>query len=77
MKHPKYRPLYRNSYAKEIGQLAQGMPDLVEETNAMFFIDKTAVPDDMWRDVTYGKIVVDYSTDKTYPYFTRLTVGGG
>ena len=40
-----------------------GTPDLVEETNTMFFINKTDVSDDRWRDVTYGQIVVDYRTD--------------
>ena len=67
MKNPKYRPLYQNSYAKEIGRLAQGIPGLVEGTNTMFFIEKTAVPVGRWRDVTYGQIGVDYRTDKTYP----------
>ena len=36
------------------------MPGLVEGTNTMFFIKKIAVPVDRCRDVTYGKIVVDY-----------------
>ena len=76
-KNPKYRPLYRNSCAKEIGRLAQGMPGLVEETNTMFFIEETAVPTDRWKDVTYERIVVDYRPDKANPYCTRLTVGGG
>ena len=30
MKNPRYRPLYRNSYAKELGRLAQGMPGLAD-----------------------------------------------
>ena len=38
MKHPGYRHLYQNSYAKEIGKLAQGMTGLVKGTNTMFFI---------------------------------------
>ena len=59
MKNPKYRPLYRNSYAKEIGRLAQGMTGLDEGTNTMFFIDKSAAPPDIWRDVKYGIAVVD------------------
>ena len=42
----------------------------------MFFIEKTAVPADRWRDVTYGQIVVDYRPEKTDTYRTRLTVGG-
>ena len=54
MKNPKYRRLYRDSYAKEIGRLAQGVPGLLERNNTMFFIKKTAVPANRWRDVTYG-----------------------
>ena len=59
MKNPKYRPLYRNYYAKEIGRLTQGMPSLLEGNNPMVFIKKTAVTAERWRDVTYGRIVVD------------------
>ena len=29
IKNPKYRPLYQKYYAKEIGQMVQGMSDLV------------------------------------------------
>ena len=44
MKNPKYRPLYRNSYAKELGRLAQGMPGLADGTNTIFFIPKKGCP---------------------------------
>ena len=44
MKNPKYRPLYRNSYAKGLGRLAQGMPGLTDGTNTIFFIPKKDVP---------------------------------
>ena len=37
MKNTKYCPLYRDSYIKEIGCLAQGMPGLSEGTNTTFF----------------------------------------
>ena len=77
MKNPKYRPLYCNYYAKEIGRLTQGMPSLLEGNNPMVFIKKTAVTAEMWRDVTYGRIVVDYRPEKTDPYRTKLAVGGG
>ena len=53
------------------------MPVLVKGNNTMFFFNKTYVPANMWRDVTYGKIVVDYIPENTDPYRTRLTVGGG
>ena len=76
MRKPKYRQLYRNSYAKEIGRLAQDMPGLVEDTNTMFLIEKQYIPVNRWKDVTYGRVVVDYCPDKSDPYRTRLTVGG-
>ena len=73
-KNPKYRNLYRKYYAKEKGQLSQGMPGLVEEINTMFFIDNKYVPVDRWRDVTYGRVAVEYIPENINPYCTRLTV---
>ena len=76
IKNPKDRNLYRNSYAKEIRHLEQGIPGLLEITNTMFLIDKKAIPAGMWRDITYGRVVVDYRPEKSDPYRTRLKVGG-
>jgi hypothetical protein len=73
---PKYRNLYRNSYSKELGRLSQGIPDVVKGTNTIFFIDKADVPAERWKDITYGRVVVDYRPEKSDPYQTRLTVGG-
>ena len=47
----------------------------MEGTNTMFFIKKTSVPANRWRNVTYGKIVVDYKPENTNPYCTRIIVG--
>ena len=74
--HPKYLPLYQNSYAKEIGRLAQGMPGLVTGTNTIFFIERTAVAADRYREVTYGQIELAYRPENMNPYRTRLTVSG-
>ena len=76
MKNPKYSPIYRNYYAKWIVWLVHGKSGMVEGTNTMLLIEKTAVPADRWGDVMYGKIVVDYRPKNTDPYWTRLTVGG-
>ena len=76
MRKPKYRQLYRNSYAKYIGRLEQGIPDLVEGTNTPFFIDKQDIPVDSWKDVTYVRVVVDYRPDKSDPYRTKITIWG-
>ena len=40
MKNSRYRPLYRKSYAKDLGRLYQVMPGLAEGTNIIFFIPK-------------------------------------
>ena len=42
------------------GRIAQGIPDVVKGTNTIFFIDKVDVPAEQWKDVTYGRVVVDY-----------------
>ena len=76
MKSPKYRNLYNKSYSKEVGRLAQGIPDVVKITNTIFFIDRADVPAEIWKDVTYVRVVVDYRPEKSDPYLTRLTVGG-
>ena len=67
-KNPKYRLLYRKSYAKEIDQLAQVITGLVEGTSTICFVQNTDVPVDRWRGVTYGKVVVDYRPEKSNPY---------
>ena len=75
MKKPKYRNIYGNSYAKEIGRLAQGMPGQVTGTNTNFFINKKDMPADRWRDVNYDRVVVNFRPEKEDPYRRRLTVG--
>ena len=58
MKNPKYCQLYATSYRKELGSLAQGMSGQAEGTNTIYFIDKTDIPVERWKDVTYGRVVV-------------------
>ena len=41
----------------------------------MSFIHKSEVPADRWRNITYGRVVVNYRPEKDDPYRTRLTVG--
>ena len=60
MRKPKYRTLYAQSYAKELGRLAQGISGMVTGTNIIFFINKSKVPAARWRDITYGRVVVNY-----------------
>ena len=64
------------SSGNEIGRLAQGIGDRVTGTNTIFFIDKKQVPQDRYKDVTYGKFVCMYRENKEEKNRTRLTVGG-
>ena len=70
MKNPKYCQLYAASYSKELGRLAQGMPGKEEGTNTIYFIDKADIPAEQWKYVTYDRVVVDYSPEKSDPYQT-------
>ena len=40
------------------------------------FIYKQDIPVNRCKDVTYGRVVVDYCPDKNDPYRTRITTGG-
>ena len=76
VRNPKYRKTWQNSYGNEVGRLAQGMPVRVKVTDTLFFVRKTDVPAQRWRDITYGRIVVSYRPSKDDPNRTRLTVRG-
>ena len=41
----------------------------------MLFIALDQVPRDQFKDVSYGRIIVDYKPQKEEPHRTRLTVG--
>ena len=64
-----------HSYANELGRLAQGIRD-IPGTNTLRFIPKSDIPKDRWKEITYGRICVNYRPQKTEPHRTRLTVGG-
>ena len=76
MKNPKYSQLYATSYSKDLGRLSKGIPGQAEGTNTIYFIDKADIPVERWKDVTYGRVVVDYRPEKSDPYQNQLTVGG-
>ncbi|KAL7526224.1 hypothetical protein ACHAXR_001382 [Thalassiosira sp. AJA248-18] len=73
---PKYRKTWSAAYGKELGGLAQRIPVVVEGTNTIVFIEKSQVPADRWKDVTYGRICANYCPEKDDPNRIRLTVGG-
>ena len=64
IQRPKYKKDWMYSFGNEIGRLAQGMPGRNEGTNTIYFIHKNDVPDDRWKDVTYGRIVCNVRPEK-------------
>ena len=65
--NPKYRPTWMPSYGKEIGRLAQGIPGVVDGTDTIKLIFKNQVPEERWRNVTYGRICANYRPEKDDP----------
>jgi hypothetical protein len=65
-----------NSFANELGRLAQGVGKREVGTNTIFFLPYQDIPEDRKGDITYGRLCVDYRPQKTEPNRTRLTVGG-
>ena len=76
IKRKEYREVWSRSYGNELGRLAQGLPGRVEGTNTLYFILKSEVPSDRFKDVTYGQIVCNYRAEKEDPNRARLVVGG-
>ena len=62
VKMDKYRDIWMNCFANELGQLAQGIRD-VPGTYTIDFIPHTDVP--VGTTVTYGRIVCTYRPHKT------------
>ena len=75
-KSPKHQQAWIQSFANELGCLAQGIDGCETGTNTVFFIPHNQVPPDQRKDVTYGQICVNYRPHKKEPNRTRLTVGG-
>ena len=74
IQNPRYAREWKLSSGNEIGQLTQGIGDRVKGTNTIFFVDKKEVPQDRFKDVTYGKFVCMYRENKEEKNRTRLTV---
>ena len=69
------KSIWENSFANEIGRLAQGVGTRMPSgTNTIFFIPKDKVP--AGRTVTYGIIVDEIRPQHSETHCTRLTVGG-
>ena len=56
----KYREVWTNYFSKELDQLAQGRAQLASGTNTLFFLKYEYIPANWRKDVTCGRVVVDY-----------------
>ena len=69
------KAIWTNSFANEIGRLAQGVGTRMPSgANTIFFISKDKVT--AGRTVTYEKIVDEIRPQKDKTHRTRLTLGG-
>ena len=59
IKIPKLRQTWMRSLANKLGRLAQGIRE-IKGTKTIYFIDKSEIPKDKLKQVTYARIVVDY-----------------
>ena len=75
IKRPELRDTWFKSLANQLGRLAQGIGD-IKGADTIFFISKSEIPQDIWKDITYGRIAVDYRPGKEEKNGSRLTVGG-
>ena len=77
IKDPALKNRWIHSFSNELGRLAQGRKSTnLPGTNTIFFTEYNNIPVDRRKDITYGRIVVDYRPQKSEPHRTRLTVGG-
>ena len=75
--HTKYQNIWKQYFANELGILYHGEGVIVYVTYTMLSIAQYQVPRKRLKDISYGRIVVDYRPQKDEPHRTRLTVGGG
>jgi hypothetical protein len=68
-KHPQHKVVWTSSFGKEIRRLAT-------TTKTLGFKSKTEIPTEQRKDITYGRIVCTYRSEKKDPYRTRITMGG-
>ena len=77
IKSPKYKKDWFISAGNEVGRLAQGMPSRdIKGTDTLFFIQKSEVPSDRWKDITYAQFVCDVRPQKKEKNHARLVAGG-
>ena len=60
IKSPTHKDTWTRSFANELGRLAQGVAQREKGTNTTLFRSYAQISTDRRKDVTYGRIVVDY-----------------
>lgn len=70
------KEVWVQSFANELGRLAQGVGQRHVGTDTIFFTAYEDIPTDRRKYITYGKIIVDYKPHKNDPHRTRHTFGG-
>jgi hypothetical protein len=68
LKHPKYKEDWSKLFGKEIWCLAT-------TTKTIAFMEKQQIPQARRKDITYGRIVSVYCSEKKDPYCMRITMG--
>ena len=76
LRHPVYKEVWGSAFGKEVGRLAQGLPNVVKGTDTIEFISRNDVPTDRFQDCTYVQIVCNERPEKADPNRVRITVGG-
>ena len=71
-KNTKYWDAWGIWFGNEISRLIQGMKGHVKCTNKMSFIKKEEVPQNIFREVTYSRVVCDVRERKSEKKITRL-----
>ena len=64
-----------NPFDNEIGRLSKRVGVRVEVTDTIFSLPHNNIPENGRKDVTYGRIILDYCSPKYDLYHTRLAVG--
>ena len=65
---------WTTAFSNEIGRLSQGVGNRIKDTNTIFFIHHSEVPEG--KRVTYGRIVVSIRPNKAETHRVWITVGG-
>ena len=73
---PKRKERWTKSLANEFERLAQGVGGRIKGTQTIFFVNHNKAPADRCKDVTHGRIYVNYRPQKAEPGRTRPTAGG-